>query len=47
MEINKSLFSYKLAQKILGWQPKTSLSQGLTQTINYFKPKGTVPFGKA
>jgi UDP-glucose 4-epimerase len=39
-EIDKSLFSFKLAQKTLGWKPKTSLSQGLTQTINYFKPKG-------
>ena len=37
MEIEKSLFSYKLAQKTLGWKPTTSIKKGLLKTINYFK----------
>jgi nucleoside-diphosphate-sugar epimerase len=27
------------AKKILGWQPKTPLEEGLKKTINYFKLK--------
>ncbi len=37
IEINKSLFSYKKAFKILNWQPTTSLEQGLKETIKHFK----------
>lgn len=36
MEIKHSLFDYSLAQKILAWQPKTNLTDGLYETINYF-----------
>jgi UDP-glucose 4-epimerase len=39
MEIEKSLFSYMLAQKTLGWRPHTSLETGLLETINYYKDK--------
>ncbi len=37
VEIEKSLFSHQLATQKLGWQPKTSLTTGLQQTIDYFK----------
>ena len=36
MEIKDSLFDYLLANKTLSWQPKTSLTAGLYETINYF-----------
>ena len=26
------------ARELLDWEPKISLEQGLTETINYFKP---------
>ena len=37
IEIDKSLFSYQNALKTLNWRPTTSLKDGLTQTIEYFK----------
>jgi len=37
IEIKKSLFSFKLAQETLDWQPTTSLKKGLLKTIEYFK----------
>ena len=36
MEIKHSLFDYSLAKKTLSWQPKTKLTAGLYETINYF-----------
>ena len=36
MEIKHSLFDYSKAQKTLSWQPKTKLTAGLYETINYF-----------
>jgi dTDP-glucose 4,6-dehydratase len=30
------------AQQVLNWEPKISLEKGLTETINYFKPRVTV-----
>ncbi len=36
MEIKHSLFDYSQAQKTLSWQPKTKLTAGLYETINYF-----------
>lgn len=36
MEIKDSLFDYSQAKKILSWQPKTKLIDGLYETINYF-----------
>lgn len=35
MEIDRSLFSYALAKKILNWRPKTGLEQGIYETINF------------
>jgi len=37
VEIQKSLFSHQLATQRLGWRPKTNLTSGLKQTIEYFK----------
>ncbi|MBU1084885.1 MAG: NAD-dependent epimerase/dehydratase family protein [Candidatus Beckwithbacteria bacterium] len=37
IEIERSLFDFKLAKKILNWQPKISLVQGLTEIINSLK----------
>ena len=36
-DITKSLLDNSLAFKLLGWQPETSLKDGIKQTINYFK----------
>jgi len=36
MEIKHSLFDYSKAKKTLSWQPKTTLTAGLYETINYF-----------
>lgn len=36
MEIKHSLFDYSKAQKTLSWQPRTKLTAGLYETINYF-----------
>lgn len=36
MEIKHSLFDYSLAKKTLNWQPRTKLTAGLYETINYF-----------
>lgn len=35
VEIDKSLFSFEAAKKTLNWRPKTSLEQGLNETINF------------
>lgn len=40
MEIETSLFSYALAEKILNWRPKTGLEQGIDETLN-FNPAGS------
>lgn len=37
MEIKDSLFDYSAAHKILGWQPQINITEGLMQTINYYK----------
>ena len=36
VEIETSLFSRSLAQKTIGWKPKTSLESGLIETIKHF-----------
>jgi UDP-glucose 4-epimerase len=36
-EQRRSVLDSTLAQKVLGWQPKTSLSEGLAQTVAAFK----------
>lgn len=36
MEIKHSLFDYSKAKQTLSWQPKTKLTDGLYETINYF-----------
>ena len=33
----RGCLSIKKAEKIIGWQPKNSLDQGLAKTINWFK----------
>ena len=33
-EIDRSLFSFKRAKKLIGWRPKVSLEEGLNVTIN-------------
>jgi UDP-glucose 4-epimerase len=37
VEIERSLFSFDRAKAKLNWQPRTSLRQGLIQTISWFK----------
>lgn len=34
-EIAHSLFSYDLAKSQIGWEPKTSLEEGLSETVNF------------
>lgn len=36
-EQQRSCLDCRLAQKILGWQPKISLQEGLSKTVEYFK----------
>ena len=38
-EVNKICLSIKKAKKELGWGPKTGLSQGLKETIKWFKER--------
>lgn len=38
-DIQTSQLNNSLAKTKLNWQPQTSLQEGLTQTINYFKPQ--------
>lgn len=39
-EIIKSQLSHKKIKEQLGWTPKTSLNDGILETINYFSAKG-------
>lgn len=39
-EQQRSCLDFMLAQKILGWQPKVSLEEGLSKTVEYFKKYG-------
>ena len=36
-ELDKNLLDWSRAKELLGWEPKTSLKNGLEQTINWFK----------
>jgi UDP-glucose 4-epimerase len=38
----RSVISYAKAHQVLGWQPRTSLEQGLQETVHYFKEKRSV-----
>ncbi len=38
-EQKRSVLNPALAQKLLGWQAKTSLEQGLKETVNFFRNK--------
>jgi GDP-mannose 4,6-dehydratase len=39
LDIKKLVGSYEKAKRILGWQPKYSLEEGLKKTINFWKGK--------
>lgn len=39
LDINKLFGSYEKAKKVLGWQPKCSLEEGLKKTIEFWKSK--------
>jgi len=41
-DLHRSLISFRKAQRVLGWEPSFSLSEGIMQTIEYFKKKHTV-----
>ena len=36
-ELFKSFLNISKAKKVLGWQPKVSMSEGLKNTVEYFK----------
>ncbi len=36
-EQQRSVLDYSLAKKVLGWEPKVELEQGLKKTVEYFK----------
>ncbi len=38
-EITRISLSWKKAEKVLGWKPKTSLKEGLKKVVEYFKKK--------
>jgi UDP-glucose 4-epimerase len=38
-EQRRSVISYDLIQKILGWTPAVSLDEGIQKTVDYFKSK--------
>ena len=39
-EVFRSSLNYQKAKKVLGWQPKVTLEQGIEQTIEYFRGCG-------
>ncbi len=40
-EQQKSVISYKKAEKLLSWQPQINLEQGLKKTVEFFRNKST------
>ena len=39
LDIKKLIGSYEKAKRVLGWQPKYSLEEGLKKTVNFWKDK--------
>jgi UDP-glucose 4-epimerase len=45
-EQQRSVLSYEWAQTTLGWQPRVSLREGLTQTVDWFREPATAKVGE-
>jgi UDP-glucose 4-epimerase len=41
-DLLRSVISYQKAERVLGWRPETSLSEGIRKTVEYFRKQSAV-----